>query len=86
LDSIPKSSILGVGYGASISHAQLREGETVADLGSGAGIDVFLLADKVGISAGKVIGVDMTNEMLEKATKTLIMFDMTWYARLPGMI
>jgi arsenite methyltransferase len=41
LESIPKSSILGVGCGAPIRHAQLREGETVVDLGSGAGIDVF---------------------------------------------
>jgi len=69
LESIPKSSILGVGCGAPIHHAQLREGETVVDLGSGAGIDVFLSANKVGKSVGKVIGVDMTDEMLEKATK-----------------
>ena len=69
LESIPKSSILGVGCGAPIHHAQLREGETVVDLGSGAGIDVFLSANKVGKSVGKVIGIDMTDEMLEKATK-----------------
>src|SRR5437879_311539 len=54
LESIPKSSILGVGCGAPIHHAQLKEGETVADLGSGAGIDVFLSANKVSKS-GKVI-------------------------------
>jgi SAM-dependent methyltransferase len=69
LESIPESSILGVGCGVPIHHAQLREGETVVDLGSGAGIDVFLSANKVGKSVGKVIGVDMTDEMLEKATK-----------------
>ena len=68
LESIPKSSILGVGCGAPIHHAQLREGETVVDLGSGAGIDVFLSANKVGKS-GKVIGIDMTDGMLEKARK-----------------
>ena len=68
LKSIPKSSILGVGCGAPIHHAQLREGETVVDLGSGAGIDVFLSANKVS-NSGRVIGIDMTDEMLEKATK-----------------
>ena len=47
---------------------RIKEGETIVDLGSGAGIDVFLAANKVGKS-GKVIGVDMTDEMLEKARK-----------------
>ena len=68
LESIPTSSIIGVGCGAPINHAQLREGETVVDLGSGAGIDVFLSANRVKES-GKVIGVDMTDQMLEKAKK-----------------
>jgi hypothetical protein len=68
LESIPKSSILGVGCRAPIHHAHLREGEIVVDLGSGAGIDVFLSANKVGKS-GKVIGIDMTDEMLDKASK-----------------
>jgi len=44
----------------------LKEGETVLDLGSGGGIDVFLAAKKVG-SSGKVIGVDMTEEMVARA-------------------
>jgi ubiquinone/menaquinone biosynthesis C-methylase UbiE len=48
--------------------ADIREGEVVVDLGSGAGIDVFLSANQVGKS-GKVIGIDMTDEMLEKAGK-----------------
>jgi arsenite methyltransferase len=68
LEAIPKSSIIGVGCGAPIHYANLREGETVVDLGFGAGIDVFISANKVG-AQGKVIGIDMTDEMLEKASK-----------------
>ena len=68
LKSIPEAAILGVGCGAPIKFADLKEGETVLDLGSGAGIDVFLSANKVSKS-GKVIGIDMTDEMLEKARK-----------------
>jgi arsenite methyltransferase len=66
LESIPETSVLGVGCGAPLHHTNVKEGETVVDLGSGAGIDVFLSANKVGHS-GKVIGIDMTDEMLEKA-------------------
>src|SRR5215210_3990775 len=68
LESIPEASILGVGCGAPLNYAGVREGETVVDLGSGAGIDVFLSANKVR-GSGKVIGIDMTDEMLEKARK-----------------
>ena len=67
-ESIPEASVLGVGCGAPTKFAGIKEGEIVVDLGSGAGIDVFLSANKVGKS-GKVIGVDMTDEMLEKAKK-----------------
>jgi len=66
LESIPQEAILGVGCGAPINHTQLKEGETVVDLGSGAGIDIFLAARKV-LDSGKAIGIDMTNEMLQKA-------------------
>lgn len=66
LKAIPEASILGVGCGAPIKFADLKEGEVVLDLGSGAGIDVFLSANKVSKS-GRVIGIDMTDEMLEKA-------------------
>ena len=66
LESIPESSILGVGCGAPVNFADIHEGEVVVDIGSGGGIDVFLSAKKVKDS-GKVIGIDMTDEMLEKA-------------------
>jgi arsenite methyltransferase len=68
IQSIREASILGVGCGAPTKFAGIREGEVVVDLGSGAGIDVFLAANNVGKS-GKVIGIDMTDEMLEKARK-----------------
>ena len=67
LDSIPNSSILGLGCGAPINFANLKEGETVVDLGSGAGIDAFLASREVK-NCGKVIGIDFTDEMLHKAT------------------
>jgi SAM-dependent methyltransferase len=66
LASIPQSSILGVGCGNPTRFAHIIEGDTVVDLGSGAGIDVFLAANIVK-DAGKVIGIDMTDKMLEKA-------------------
>jgi arsenite methyltransferase len=68
LESVPKASILGVGCGAPVKFANLQKGETVVDLGSGAGIDVFLSAKKVS-NTGKVIGIDMTDEMLERARR-----------------
>jgi arsenite methyltransferase len=68
LESIPKASVLGVGCGAPLHHTDVRGGETLVDLGSGAGIDVFLSANKVG-GSGKVIGIDLTDEMLEKARR-----------------
>ena len=66
MESVPESSILGVGCGTPINFADLHEGEIVVDIGSGGGIDVFLSANKVKDS-GKVFGIDMTDEMLEKA-------------------
>jgi arsenite methyltransferase len=67
LESIPKSSILGLGCGAPINFANLKTGEVVVDLGSGAGIDAFLASREVK-GHGKVIGIDFTDEMLNKAT------------------
>jgi len=66
LKAVPKGANLGLGCGNPVALASLREGETVLDLGSGAGFDCFLAADKVGKN-GRVIGVDMTPEMIEKA-------------------
>ena len=66
LSSAPEGSNLGLGCGNPQAIAEIRPGEVVLDLGSGAGFDSFLAAQAVG-DAGKVIGVDMTPEMVEKA-------------------
>ena len=70
LDVVPEGANLGLGCGNPTALASLKEGERVLDLGSGAGFDCFLAAKKVG-GAGKVIGVDMTPEMLEKARQNV---------------
>jgi arsenite methyltransferase len=62
----PGEANLGLGCGNPIGMADLKPGETVLDLGSGAGFDAFLAARQVGAS-GQVIGMDMTGEMVEKA-------------------
>ena len=64
--SVPRGANLGLGCGNPTALASLRAGEVVLDLGSGAGFDCFLAAREVGES-GRVIGVDMTPEMVEKA-------------------
>lgn len=69
IESVPEDSVLGLGCGNPVALASLKEGETVLDLGSGGGIDVFLAANKVG-PTGKVIGIDMTEEMVTKAKAT----------------
>jgi arsenite methyltransferase len=66
LAAVPESANLGLGCGNPQAIAAMRPGETVVDLGSGAGFDCFLAARQVG-DAGQVIGVDMTHEMLKKA-------------------
>jgi ubiquinone/menaquinone biosynthesis C-methylase UbiE len=66
LEAVPEGANLGLGCGNPVALASLKEGETVLDLGSGGGFDCFLAANKVGKN-GKVIGVDMTPEMIEKA-------------------
>ena len=65
----PKEADLGLGCGNPLAFADIRPGETALDLGSGAGIDAFLAAREVGPS-GRVIGVDMTHAMLDRARAT----------------
>jgi arsenite methyltransferase len=69
LRNVPEASNMGLGCGNPVALATLKEGDTVLDLGSGGGIDVFLAAKKVG-HTGKVIGVDMTDEMINRAKST----------------
>ncbi|TFH03704.1 MAG: arsenite methyltransferase [Methanosarcina sp.] len=65
VQAVPDAN-LGLGCGNPTAFAELKPGDIVLDLGSGAGFDCFLAAQRVG-SSGKVIGVDMTSEMIEKA-------------------
>ena len=71
LNSVPEGANLGLGCGNPVALASLKEGDVVLDLGSGAGFDAFLAAPIVG-SSGKVIGVDMTPEMIEKANANAV--------------
>jgi SAM-dependent methyltransferase len=71
LNSVPEGANLGLGCGNPVALASLKEGDVVLDLGSGGGFDAFLAAAKVG-SSGKVIGVDMTPEMVEKANANAV--------------
>ncbi len=66
LKSIPEAANLGLGCGNPVMLGEIKKGATVLDLGSGAGIDCFLAARKVG-PTGNVIGVDMTPDMIKKA-------------------
>src|SRR5207249_6926409 len=66
LASLPEGADLGLGCGNPQALAAMRPGEVVVDLGSGAGIDCFLAAQQV-VATGRVIGVDMTHEMLDKS-------------------
>lgn len=74
LESVPEGANLGLGCGNPVAVASLKEGDIVLDLGSGAGFDCFLAADKVGKS-GKVIGVDMTPEMVARAKENALKGD-----------
>jgi len=66
MNAVPDGANLGLGCGNPVAIASLKEGDVVLDLGSGAGFDAFLASKKVG-KTGRVIGVDMTPEMVEKA-------------------
>jgi len=66
MNAVPAGANLGLGCGNPVAIASLKEGDVVLDLGSGAGFDAFLASPKVG-KTGRVIGVDMTPEMIEKA-------------------
>ena len=71
IESIPDGADLGLGCGNPTASADLKKGETVLDLGSGGGIDCFLAANKVG-DEGKVIGVDMTPDMIDVARENAL--------------
>jgi arsenite methyltransferase len=71
LKQVPEGSNLGLGCGNPTASANLKQGESVLDLGSGAGFDCFLAANKVGEN-GRVIGVDMTPSMIDKARENAL--------------
>jgi len=66
INAVPEGANLGFGCGNPVAIASLKEGDVVLDLGSGAGFDAFLSAQRVG-NTGRIIGVDMTPEMITKA-------------------
>ncbi|MHB1317155.1 MAG: arsenite methyltransferase [Anaerolineae bacterium] len=74
---VPEGANLGLGCGNPVAIASLQPGETVLDLGSGAGFDCFLAARQVG-PGGHVIGVDMTPEMVARATQNAETAGYTW--------
>jgi SAM-dependent methyltransferase len=67
-DTVPQGANMGLGCGNPVALASLKPGETVVDLGSGGGFDCFLAAKEVG-ETGRIIGVDMTPDMVSKARK-----------------
>ena len=74
LQSVPEGSVMGMGCGNPVALAKLQDGEMVLDIGCGGGLDVFLTAQKVGKN-GHVIGIDMTQEMLDRAKTNAIKGD-----------
>lgn len=85
LDQVPEASNLGVGCGNPSALAQIKQGETVVDLGSGAGFDAFIVSRIVGQN-GKVIGIDLSDEMLSLARKNAKKSDYTNVQFLKGDI
>jgi SAM-dependent methyltransferase len=74
LAALPEGANMGLSCGNPTALADLKEGQVVLDLGSGAGFDVFIAARKVG-PTGKSIGVDMTPQMLDKARSSIVAFE-----------
>ncbi len=70
MNAVPKGANLGVGCGNPSALAHIKNGETVIDLGSGAGFDAFIVSPLVG-TQGKVIGVDLSDDMLDLARKNV---------------
>lgn len=83
MNAVPQGANLGLGCGNPIALASIKEGETVLDLGSGAGFDSFLAASMVG-PTGKVIGVDMTPEMINRARENAAIGGYSNVQFLPG--
>jgi arsenite methyltransferase len=69
LKAVPADAVISLGCGTPVARARLRQGEIVLDLGSGGGLDAFVAARRVG-PTGRVIGVDVTPEMVERANET----------------
>ncbi len=76
LEAVPQGADLGLGCGNPLALLELSPGETVMDLGSGGGIDCFIAARRVG-PTGRVIGIDMTPEMIERARRNAASADAT---------
>lgn len=74
LANVPDGANLGLGCGTPVAFSGIKEGQTVLDLGSGAGMDVFIASKYVG-AEGKVIGVDMTDKMINKARENALKVD-----------
>lgn len=74
IESVPEGANMGLGCGNPVALASLKPGETVVDLGSGGGFDCFLAAKQVG-ETGRVIGVDMTPDMVSKARENAAKMD-----------
>jgi SAM-dependent methyltransferase len=85
LAAVPDGANLGLGCGAPVAFLDLQPGETVVDLGSGAGFDAFIAAREVG-PTGCVIGVDMTPAMLERARSNAAKAELSWVEFREGRI
>jgi len=86
LSALPAEAVVNsFGCGNPLAFAEVRPGEVVLDLGSGAGIDLLIAAGKVGPS-GRVIGVDMTEEMIERARRNVAAAELTHVEVRKGLI